>query len=96
MSKNAAIAELLQASGLLGESATVVDKSKRMSPGDEVEILSSAESQILEVEEKEMKADEVAAKESSGSSSVPTLSIGKAKSRTKKMSLRIKKKILVL
>lgn len=78
MTKNAAIAELLQASGLLGDSATVVDKSKRLTSGDDVEIVSGPESQVLDVEEKELKTDEeVAVKDTGGTTtSAPTLSIG--------------------
>ncbi|KAK6623292.1 hypothetical protein RUM43_009144 [Polyplax serrata] len=80
MTKNAAIAELLQASGLLGDSATVVDKSKRLTSGDDVEIVSGPESQVLDVEEKELKTDEeVAVKDTGGTTtSAPTLSIEEA------------------
>lgn len=75
MSKNAAIAELLQASGLLGESTAVVDKSKRSSLSELV--VSGSESQTIETEEKLIKTDEdISSKENSGSSAVPTLSIG--------------------
>ena len=76
ISKNAAIAELLQASGLLGDSLTVLDKSKNVNSGEEVEIVNASESQILEIEEKDLKQQEVTTRENSGSFSVSTLSIG--------------------
>lgn len=79
MSKNAALAELLQASGLLGDTATVTEKPKRISTGDNVEILTGPEPQIVEVEEKEIKSEEVTTKDdSNGNTGVPTLSIEEA------------------
>lgn len=79
MSKNAAIAELLQASGLLGDAGTVTEKSKRLASGDNVEVVSGGESQVLEVEEKELKSEgESAAKdEVAEQPPPPNLSIGK-------------------
>lgn len=77
MSKNAAIAELLQASGLLGETTAIPEKSKRISSSENVEIVSNQETQIIEVEEKEVESEKVIAKDdSNGNTGPPTLSIG--------------------
>ena len=79
MSKNAAIAELLQASGLLGDTTPVPEKTKRVSTSSEnVELVSASEPQIIELEEKELKSEEetTAKEETNGNPSVHTLSIG--------------------
>lgn len=79
MSKNAAIAELLQASGLLGDAGAVAEKTKRISSSDSVEIVPGSDAQILELAEKEVKSEgELSIKEeANGTPGVPTLSIGR-------------------
>lgn len=79
MSKNAAIAELLQASGLLGDSPITDKVPKRVTNTDNVEIVSGPDSQIVDAEEKDVKSEEeISTKDdSNGPAAVPTLSLGK-------------------